>query len=97
LLQGCSFAFDKDATPRLQMLLIIFGIVLSSLGLLVCCFGEIVRRAISSDIKKLNGLLENPLDRTIELPHIKYTVITSALFSIAVLMCWLYLLVTTNI
>lgn len=87
------FAFDVNSTPLLRKLLIIFGIALSVNGMIVCIFGEKLRRTIVLEIKNLNGKLSFPLVST-ELLHIKYTVIAAFLFVCLVFSSWIYLLLS---
>jgi hypothetical protein len=86
------FAFDANSTPQLRRAMIILGFLISAAGLLVCVFGESVRRTLAADLRMLRQRAGLP-ELASDLLAIKYTVITGVVFIIIATLGWLFLLV----
>ncbi len=84
------FAFDSDSTPELTKALLIFGVALSVLGVIVCIFGDFIRRKIITEMDNLAKILKLPELKSNYLP-IKYTVIVGFAFVSFSLAAWIYI------
>ena len=85
------FALDENSNAELQRAMSLLGLLTSAAGLLVCIFGERLRRALVSDLQTLRDRAGLPMLSS-DILAIKYTVITGVVFIVIVTMGWVYLL-----
>lgn len=85
------FAFDVNATPVLRIMLARFGIVISCIALLMCFWGDRMRRRVRLDVDYYSALLLVRPPRSASMP-LHYLARSAALLSLVVLAGWLYVL-----